>query len=204
MLAPSWLRGHLLLLTTSLRGHLLLLITFFRGLGELCRLPTWLTLPGELTRRLDTVAEGATLTLSLPSHHADTYNSLMASTASSLRSLHPPSNPPTTTSPLPLLLLLRVVMVVSAWHGCLHTTLALTVLQILLAPYALLVSLFNCISLLPLIYVPHYLSFAALQLLASALDCPAVQWARWWTEVQVSVPLILLAILVRVALLGTS
>ena len=188
---------------TFLRGHLLVLTTFLRGLWLLRRLPTWLTHPGELTRRLDTVAEGATLSLSLPSNHADTYNSLLASTASSLRSIHSPSVPPP-PSPLPLLLLLRVVMVISAWYGCLHITLALTVLQVLLAPYALLVSLFNCIALLPFIYAPHYLSFSALHLLASALDFPMVQWVRRWTEVPVSVPLILVAILVRVALLGTQ
>ena len=186
METPSWLRGHLLLLTT-----------FLRGLAHLRTLPPWLTHPGELARRLDSLAEGATLALSLPSHHAHAYNSLLASTASSLRSLHPPSTPPTTRSPLPLLLLLRVVMMVSAWHGCLLTTLALTILQALLAPYALLVSLFGCISMLSFIYVPHYLSFSSLHLLATALDWPAVEWVRAWTEVQLTTPLILLAILVR-------
>ena len=152
-----------------LYGHLLL---FRFGLGQLpllLHLPAWLTDPAKLERLLATLRDGTvpSLTLTVPSDQADTYNLAFKQLGASLRALHPKQMP--TPKRSLLLNLVRVFTVAAAWYGSTSLTLVVATSQFLIAPYSLFVSITAGIGFIQYLLLPHYLAYAALQYFASLL-----------------------------------
>ena len=182
-----------------LDGLLLLLRVALAQLPLLLHLPGWLTNPALLEHRLAPLRAGTvpSLTLSLPSGPAASYNSALKQAGAGLRALHPQQ-----PDSLPLLLhLVRLATLAAASTGSLPLTLGIAAFQFLLAPYSLFVSLTAAIGFLHYILLPHYLIHAGLLLLASSLPhLPAMDWLAGWGRLPINPATIALFLLVDQAL----
>lgn len=164
-------------------GTLTLLRVWAQQVAVVYSLPGWLRSPDDLHNTL--VAKGLTaqrFQLSLSRAAAVAFNDRINGAKRVLRGLHKSGAVQNEAhdvagsaagglgyrTQLVLLYAVRLAMVVTAWHNRLDLTLAVSLLQLLVAPYSLFASVGLMAALAPPIYLSHYVSALLLRSAAPA------------------------------------
>merc|ERR1712001_723784 len=106
--------------------------------------------------------------LKLPNSTANSYNEEFEHMKSEMRKLHAGEKEIFAyRTTLILLFCIRLLCILTAWHGSVMGTILLSSVQFLVAPYSLFVSFGLAIALAPPIYLSHYISFGIIEFSAN-------------------------------------
>ena len=163
---------------SAVTGNLELLKFYLKSVSTLHRLPKWLRNPDTLIETISASFDPKCpkkFELSVPSDISTKYNEDFDKMKGDLRGLHMGEREGLSYKmTLALLMTIRLMCLVTAYHGHLAATLALSSLQFLVAPYSLFVSLALALALCPPIYCCHYLVYSLLGAASTAVAslCP--------------------------------
>lgn len=161
-----------------IQGYAALFSFYLRHLATFSSLPPWIRNPNKLKELFDQNSSDSfsKFSLVLPSTFASNYNKEYENLKEMLRKLHPDTQSFNYSRQLFLLFLIRLLAIVSAIQGNFCTTAALTVSQVLVAPYSLFAAITLFVAYAPPIYVAHYVSFSAITLAGSLCQRLAASW----------------------------
>lgn len=150
-----------------LHGIWMMIEFYIFSVQSIHALPKWIRNPNTLER---TVMEKDAVDLSVPAEAATNYVRESQTFRHEFRSFHQDKNHFLKFKTTVIILsLLRLLTVLSAWHGLLSLSITIILLQIIVAPYSIIISFAQASALIVPIYCSHYVSYILIQKLISTI-----------------------------------
>jgi len=160
-----------------IEGNRLLFDFYFKNINKIKSLPKWMRNPDHLIKEMELRYnqndnnKNSGFSLRLPTSTAKEYNGEFENMKSEMRKLHGTENEKFSyKTTLILLFSIRILCILTAYQGNVTGTIALSLLQFLVAPYSFFVSFGLAIALGPPIYFSHYLTFNSIEIISNLLQ----------------------------------